>query len=201
MRRLLVLVFLVACKSEGAPAADASPSASASAPPATTSSVLVTRGEWWKVAQKSHVYTEERRVDADNALRVLPETQRDIAVRALNDMAKQDADADGLRAAAQIARDAQGRVEDVHNPAARNAIATAGFIVLHGLVARACEDHPDATSLKPIMSAIREMPLPRLEKSDGRPERNVLEQEVRSAVDEKTMKALLAGAPPPKKNL
>ncbi len=153
------------------------------------------------MAAKSRVYTEERRVDADNALRMLPETQRDIAVRALNDMAKQNADADGIRAASQIARDAQDRVDDAHNPAARIALATAGFIVIHGMVAHACADHPDAASLKPVMAAIREMPLPRLEKSDGRPERNVLEQEMRTALDDKTMKALLAGAPGPKKNL
>jgi hypothetical protein len=51
------------------------------------------------------------------------------------------------------------------------------------------------------MAAIREMPLPHIEKSTGITERNVLEQEMRMAVDDKTMRTLLAGAPPPKKSL
>jgi hypothetical protein len=203
MTRKLASLILVAaaCKSPDGAADAASASASASASVAQAApDVPVTRGKWWTVAQKSRVYTEERRVDADNALRMLAPPQRDTAVRALNDMAKQNADGDGLRAAAQIARDAQDRVDDVRNPAPKNAIATGGFIVLHGMVATACADHPDVASLTPVIAAIREMPLPRLEKSDGRPERNVLEQEMRTALDDKTMKALLAGAPGAKKN-
>jgi hypothetical protein len=199
MMRWLPIVLLLACNKPDATAVDAAPSASASAQ--ATPDVPITRGKWWTVAQKSRVYTEERRVDADNALRMLPETQRIIAVRALNEMANQDATGDGLRAASQIARDAQDRVEDARNPAARIAIATGGFIVLHGMIAKACADHPDVASLTPIIAAIRDMPLPKLEKSDGRPERNVLEQEMRTALDDKTMKSLLASAPPAKKSL
>jgi hypothetical protein len=153
------------------------------------------------VAQKSRVYTEERRVDADNAIRMLPDAQRTIAVRALNSMADEEITADGLRGASQIARDAQDRVEDVHNPAAKTAIATAAFIVLNGMIAKACAAHQDVASLTPIMAAIREMPLPKLDKSDGRAERHVLEQEMSTALDDKTMKALLASAPGPKKSL
>lgn len=197
--RKLALVFLLACNKPDA-TVDAAPSASASAQ-APQPTEVITRGKWWTVAQKSRVYTEERRVDADNALRILPETQRTIAVRALNDMANQDATGDGLRAASQIARDAQDRVEDVHNPAAKTAIATAGFIVLNGMIAKACTDHSDVASLTPIMAAIREMPLPKLDKSDGRAERHVLEQEMSTALDDKTMKTLLANAPGPKKSL
>jgi hypothetical protein len=198
--RKLALVFLLACNKPDA-TVDAAPSASASASAQAAPTEVVTRGKWWTVAQKSRVYTEERRVDADNALRMLPETQRVIAVRALNDMADQDATGDGLHSASQIARDAQARVEDVHNPAAKLAISTAAFIVLNGLIAKACADHPDVAALTPVMAAIREMPLPRLDKSDGRAERHVLEQEMSTALDDKTMKALLANAPGPKKSL
>ena len=198
MRPLAVLFVLAACNKPDA-TVDAAPSASASVQAQPVE--LVTRGKWWTVAQKSRVYTEERRVDADNALRVLPEEQRNIAVRALNDMANQDATGDGLRAASQLARDAQDRVEDVHNPAAKTAIATAAFIVLNGMIAKACADHPNVASLTPVMAAIREMPLPKLDKSDGRAERHVLEQEMSTALDDKTMKTLLANAPGPKKSL
>ena len=198
--RTLALVFLLACNKPDAAAVDAAPSASASSQ-APQPTEVVTRGKWWTVAQKSRVYTEERRVDADNALRMLPEPQRIIAVRALNDMANQDATGDGLKAASQIARDAQDRVEDVHNPAAKTAIATTAFIVLNGLIAKACTDHQDVASLTPVMAAIREMPLPKLDKSDGRAERHVLEQEMSTALDDKTMKTLLANAPGPKKSL
>jgi len=199
MRTLAFAAFLlVACNKPDA-TVDAAPSASASAQAAPQE--IVTRGKWWTVAQKSRVYTEERRVDADNGIRMLPETQRTIAVRALNDMAGQDATGDGLRTASQVARDAQDRVEDAHNPAAKLAISTAAFIVLNGMIAKACADHPDVPSLTPVMSAIREMPLPKLEKSDGRAERHVLEQEMSTALDDKTMKSLLANAPGPKKSL
>jgi hypothetical protein len=197
--RKLALVFLLACNKPDAAAVDAAPSASASAQAQPVE--VVTRGKWWTVAQKSRVYTEERRVDADNALRLLPEPQRIIAVRALNDMAGQDATGDGLRAASEIAREAQNRVEDAHNPAPKTAISTAAFIVLNGLIAKACADHPDVASLTPVMASIREMPLPHVEKSDGRAERHVLEQEMSTALDDKTMKALLASAPGPKKSL
>ena len=81
------------------------------------------------------------------------------------------------------------------------AIATAGFIVLNGMIAKACADHSDVASLTPVMAAVREMPLPKLDKSDGRAERHVLEQEMSSALDDKTMKTLLANAPGPKKSL
>lgn len=199
MKRWMLLLFALACacnKDERA-AADAAPSATASAAP--TAEAPVTRGKWWTVAQKSHVYTEERRVEADNAVRLVQPPARDTIVRALDDMAKENADADGLRAASQIARDAQDKLDGA-DPAPKRAIAKAGFIVLGGLVATSCADHGDVASLKRLLAAIREMPLPHLEKSDGRPERLVLEQEMRAVLDDKTMKTVLAGAPAPKKS-
>ena len=202
MKRFLCLIVCVACKgSDGAP--DGAPTASASASAtAEQQAPIDTHGKWWTVAQQSRVYTAERRTDADNAIRLVPSPNREIIVRALSDMATEPATGEGLRAAAQLARDAQDRVDDTHNPAARIAVATAGLIVLHGLVARACVDHPtDLAVLTPLMASIREMPLPRLEKSDGRTERNIMEQELRTALDDKTMKVLLAGAPGPKKNI
>ena len=201
MRVVLALLALVsACKDQPGTAPEAAAAASASAAAADTAaapSVPVTRGKWWSVASKSKVYTDERRVDADNAVRLLQSPTRETVVRALDDMAAQTPDAGGLRAASKIARDAQDRVP----VDAQHAIATAGFIVLHGLVATACAQHADVASLRALVAAIRTMPLPHLEKSDGRPERNVLEQEMRTALDDKTMKEALAGAPSPQKSL
>ena len=194
MRNAWVLPLALLACSKPVATVDAAPSASAAE--VQTTSVPVTRGAWWKVAAKSRVYTEERRVDTDNALRLLQSPTRESAVHALDEMAKQNADADGLRAASQIARDAQDKVDDD----AKRAIAKAGFIVLGGLIATGSADHGDVASLKRLLAAIREMPLPHLEKSDGRPERLVLEQEMRAVVDEKTMKTILAGAPAPKKS-
>jgi len=192
---LVAALMMGACKEPAStPVEAAAPSATASA---AQSAPMVTRGKWWAVAAKSKVYTEERRVDADNGLRLLASPARETAVRALDDMAAQTADADGLRAASKIARDAQDKV-----PAdAQHAIATAALIVLHGLVAKACAEHADASSLKELVAAIREMPLPHLQSGDGRTERGVIEQEMRSALDEKTMKAALVGAPAPQKSL
>jgi len=184
---------LLACDKPSA-TVDAAPSASAAE--VQTTSVPVTRGPWWAVAAKSRVYTEERRVDADNAVRLLQSPTREAVVHALDEMAKQNADADGLRAASQTARDAQDKMD----ADAKRAIAKAGFIVLGGLIATASADHGDVASLERLLAAIREMPLPHLEKSDGRPERLVLEQEMRTVVDDKTMKTVLAGAPAPKKS-
>ncbi len=139
-------------------------------------------------------------MDADNAIRLLPADKRDRVRKVLDEMAAQTHDADGLTAAAQIARDGQDRFEDVNNPAPKNAITTAGLIVLHGLIAMACTEHHDNASLVALIAAIREMPLPHIEKSTGITERNVLEQEMRMGLDDKTMKTLLAGAPGPKKS-
>jgi len=194
-------VAVASCKDAGS-TATTSPSASArastSAPVADAPS---THGKWWNVAAKSRVFTEERRIGADNGIRMLPEGKRERVRKVLDEMSVQTADADGIRAASQIARDGQDRFEDVHNPAAQNAITTAGLIVLHGLIAQACIDRPDTKSLTDLIAAIREMPLPHIDKSTGITERNVLEQEMRMGVDDKTMRALLASAPGPKKSL
>jgi hypothetical protein len=198
----LMLVLLAACKSPDASAVDAATSASANASATTQEAPLDTHGKWWAVAKKSRVYTDDRRLDADNAIRLVPSPTREVIVRALDAMAVEPDTAEGLRAASQLARDAQDRVDDSHNPAARIAVANASLIVLHGMIAQACIDHPnDVAALAPILAAIREMPLPRLEKGDGPAERNVIEQEMRTAVDDKTMKVLLASAPGPKKNI
>ncbi len=200
MKSWVLALAVLACGCKDEPARDTVAAPSASAIEITTSSVPVTRGKWWSVAAKSGVYTEERRVDADNAVRLVQPPAREAIVRALDDMATQNADADGLRAASRIARDAQDKLDDAHDRAPRTAIATAGFMVLGGLVATSSSEHGDAASSKRLLAAIREMPLPHLEKSDGRPERLVLEQEMRAVLDDKTMKAALAGAPAPRKS-
>jgi len=201
MAAVAACALLLSCKGSGDGAAEAAaPSAQPSAAPTATAE-LITRGKWWTVASKSRVYTEDRRVDADNALRVLSPVPREQVRTTLEDMAKQSHNAEGLRAASQLARDGQSRVEDTHDPAPKAAMAQAGYIVLHGLIAEACEEHKDSASLAALLAAIREMPLPHVEKSNGLPERNVLEQEMRMALDDKTMRALLANAPGPKKSL
>jgi hypothetical protein len=186
-------VLVAACKGDAKtpPEAAPAPSAQESAAPAEP----MTRSKWWALANKSHVYTAARRIDADNGLRLLQSPAREIAVRALDDMAAQSADAAGLRAASQLARDAQDKT-----PEARRAIANAGMIVLGGLVASACAEHQDLASQKKLVVAIRVMPLPHLEMGHGGAERSALEQEMRAVLDDKTMKAALAGAPGPKRS-
>jgi hypothetical protein len=197
---LLLCVFLAACKDGSTAATDAATSASATSSAAPQAVDFDSHGKWWAVAAKSHTYTNERRTDADNALRMLPDPAKTKVRRALDDMATQTHDADGLNAAAQVARNGQDAVEDVHNPAARNAMTGGAWIVLSGLVASACAEHPDMASLNDLMAEIRTMQLPHLDKGNGNPERLLLEQEMKASVDDKTMKAVLAAAPPPKKS-
>jgi hypothetical protein len=196
----LALLF-VGCK-ETASATDAAASASATTSAAPPRVEFDSHGKWWAIAQKSHVYTNDRRIDADNAIRMLPEAARIKVRRALDDMATQTHDADGLRAASQIARDGQDAVEDVHNPAAKNALTSAAWVVLHGLVSTVCAEHTDKPALDDLIAEIREMPLPHLDKGTGINERDILLQEMKASVaDEKMMKAVLASAPPPKKSI
>jgi hypothetical protein len=60
--------------------------------------------------------------------------------------------------------------------------------------------------MKALAIAIRQAPLPRIpapglgQLSDGRNERNQIEQEMRMALDDKAFKAAFDGAPPPAKN-
>ena len=131
---------------------------------------------------------------------MLPDDKRNAVRRTLDAMATQSYDADGLTAAAALARTGQEAVDDASNPAAKHALMVAAFVTLHGMVARACADHPDAASLGKLITAIRVMPLPHLDKGAGGPERLLLEQEMSQAVDDKTMKSLLASAPGPKKS-
>ena len=196
-----LFVSVVGC-TKSSESVDAAPSASvapsASAPSAAD---FDSHGKWWAIANKSRVFTNERRTDADNAIRMLPDHAKFRVKRILDDMATQTHDADGLSAASQVAREGQERVEDTNNPAAKNALTTAAWIVLHGLVASACTEHTDMASLNAVMAEIRQMQLPHLEKGNGSPERLLLEQEMKSNVDDKTMKAVLAAAPPPKKSI
>jgi hypothetical protein len=200
MRAFLLLVLAVSCKDSASATADGA-SVTEAAAPAPVTAEIDSHGKWWAVASKSQVYTGQRRTDADNALRLLPDDKRNKVRRSLDDMAGQTHDADGLRAASQIARDGQERVEDAHDPAAKTALTTAAFIVLHGLIALACTEHTDVASLRDVMAEIREMPLPHLEKGNGISERLVLEQEMKMNVDDKVMKGILASAPGPKKSL
>src|SRR5260221_404616 len=165
MRRLLILLSLplLGCPKDTAPA----PSASVSAVfPAASSNaqVIDTRSKWWAVAAKSKVFTEDRRIDAENRLKMLPEDLRRRTIAFLDRIASQPATAVGFHDAGELARDAQDQIRDPgpsgsdHSPVFR-AIAETSMIVMHGLVATACADHADAASLKALAAAIRQAPL------------------------------------------
>jgi len=199
---------MLACQKDPAPTPAASASASASAPAPTA---IDTRSKWWLVAAQSKVFTEDRRVDAENRLKMLPEDQRRRTVAFLDRIATQPATAAGFHDAGELARDAQDQIRDPsasgsdHSPVFR-AIAETSLIILHGLVAKACTDHTDLASLKALVAAIRQAPLPRIpapgigQLSDSRHERNQIEQEMQMGLDKKTFDAAFVGAPNPAKN-
>lgn len=142
---------------------------------------------------------------------MLPEDQRRKTVAFLDRMAAQPATGAGFHDAGELARDAQDQIRDPnssgsdHSPVFR-AIAETSLIVLNGLVAKACAEHTDLASLKTLVAAIRQAPLPRIpapgigQLSDGRHERSQIEQEMSMALDKKTYDAAIAGAPSPAKN-
>jgi hypothetical protein len=210
MRRLLILLSLplFGCPKDAAPA----PASSASASASVAAPVPIdTRSKWWAVAAKSKVFTEDRRIDAENRLKMLPEDLRRRTIAFLDRIAGQPATAAGFHDAGELARDAQDQIRDPgssgsdHSPVFR-AIAETSMIVMHGLVATACANNPDAASLKALAAAIRQAPLPRIpapglgQLSDGRHERNQIEQEMQMALDKKVFDSAFAGAPPPAKN-
>ena len=210
MRRAVLCLCLVACQRE--PQSTGVASASASAPaPAVTVPGRDTRSAWWGVASKSKVFTEERRIDAENRLKMLPEDQRRRTVAVLDRIAAQPATGAGFHDAGELARGAQDEIRDPkssgsdHSPVFRT-IAETSLIVLHRLVAKACAEAGDAASLKTLAAAIRQAPLPRIpapgigQLSDGRHERNQIEQEMQMALDAKAFQAAFAGAPPAAKN-
>ncbi len=212
MRGVLLCLCVLGCQKDPTPPPLPSPSAAASASAKTISSAAIdTHGAWWAVAAKSKVFTDERRIDAENRLKMLPEDQRRRTVAFLDRVAAQPATGAGFHDAGELARDAQDQIRDPnssgsdHSPVFR-AIAETSLIVLHGLVAKACADHTDAASLKTLAAAIRQAPLPRIpapglgQLSDGRHERNQIEQGMKVAPDVKAFQAAIAGAPPPAKN-
>ena len=208
-RPILCVILVVGCQKDPAPAPAPSASASASAAPAPVPAE--TRTAWWTLASKSKVFTEDRRVEADNRLKMLPADQRMRVISFLDRMAAQETTGAGFHDAAQLARDAQDQIRDPnasasdHSPVFRT-IAEASLIVLSGLVAKACTEHADVASLKTLVASIRQAPLPRIpapgigQLSDGRHERNEIEQEIQMALDAKTYQAAIAGAPSPAKN-
>lgn len=210
VRRVLAVLVAVSCQKQAAPAP--APSAS-DAPPASASAPapIDTRSAWWALAAKSKVYTEDRRIDADNRLKMLPADQRRRVVARLDRMAAQPATAAGFHDAAELARGAQDDIRDPsasgsdHSPVFR-AIAETSLIVLHGLVAKACADGTDAAAQRALAAAIRQAPLPRIpapgfgKLSDGRHERAEIEQEMSAALGAAVYQAAIAGAPPPAKN-
>ena len=204
-RPIFCVVLAIGCQKDPAP----SPAASSTASVAPSAAPTVdTRSKWWTLAAQSKVFTEDRRIDADNRLKLLPLDQRIRVVSFLDRMAAQPATGAGFHDAGQIARDAQDQIRDPnasgsdHSPVFR-AIAETSLIVLNGLVAKACAEKAD---LKPLVAAIRQAPLPRIpapgigQLSDSRHERSQIEQEMQMALDPKTFQAAIAGAPAPAKN-
>jgi hypothetical protein len=213
MRRVILCLCLLGCQKDPAPAPSPSQSASSSGGASAVPSAgpIDTHGAWWAVAAKSKVFTEDRRIDTDNRLKLLPEDLRRRTVPFLDRMAAQPATGAGFHDAAELARDAQDQIRDPkasssdHAPVFR-AIAETSLIILHGLVAKSCAEHADPASLKTLAAAIRQAPLPRIpapglgQLSDGRHERNQIEQEMQMALDAKVFQAAFAGAPSPAKN-
>lgn len=208
MRIALVCIALVCCSKETpAPA----PAASSATPVASAAAPFDTHSKWWDLARQSKVYTDDRRIDADNRLKMLPLDQRVKVVQMLDDMAKQPANGTGFHDAAEKARDAQTRITDPNGPSSDHsavfrAIAETSLIVLSGLAAKACAEKLDAAGMKLLVQAIRTVPLPKIpapglgQLGDGRNERNQIEQELKMALDDKAYQAATKDAPPPAKN-
>lgn len=198
MRRTLLVVFVIACKSPEPAVEDAAPPA----PSVVEMPVPVTiaPAKWVIVAGHSKVYTASRVNDADNRVKL----SNNVAVQsALDSMAKQPATIDGIKEASRIAREAQDKVNDT---AMASLLDDAGLMVMHGLVDAACREHDDVASNKALLAALREMPLPKHTDAHGfvqqaETERASFDQEMQLVLDEKVWKAASTGAPPPKRNV
>ncbi len=207
---LLVALALVACHSPASSSSDASPSA----PPASASAPATTAPpaydeSWLTIASKSKVAAAATRTQAQNAVRMLPPEQQASVDATLNHMAKEPPTADGIRDAAQLARDAQDQAaaagySGAGKPPAYQAIAQAGFLVLQGLVVASCEAHGDAASARALLAELRVMPLPRGANAGSRTAgfmvRTWLEQEMSATLDAKVYASAKAKAPSPKRN-
>lgn len=207
----LCALALAACKGDDkAAVADAQPSASAAAATVTDTPAPAPtpmHEPWWAVAMKGKVAGESVRSSAENSVRLLGANTMRVNA-ALNGMSHEPATPEGLRAAAEHARDAQATIVDPSfsgsgdSPVVR-AIADASMLILAGMVAQACADHPDQASAAALIKAIRELHWPRTAsshtKTPGVEERSWLEQEMSLALDKKTWEAVKASAPPAKK--
>src|SRR5690349_8202373 len=108
-RPIFCVVLAIGCQKDPAPAPVASASVSVAPSAAPT---VDTRSKWWTLAAQSKVFTEDRRIDADNRLKLLPLDQRIRVVSFLDRMAAQPATGAGFHDAGQIARDAQDQIRD-----------------------------------------------------------------------------------------
>jgi hypothetical protein len=192
----LFCAMALACQSPDAAVVDASTVAPVvTAVPTPT---VVTSAAWTRVASKGKVYTDSRRSEAENRVKL----SNDPAVSVtLDAMAKQPATPDGIKAASQLARDAQNKLD----PASATILDDVGLMVLHGLVATACKEHDDVASGKALLATLREMPLPRRTDAHGfvqqaENERSALDQEMSLAYGDKWA-AISANAPPAKRNV
>jgi len=202
--RLVLVLALVACKTPDAQPPDAAaPVESATAPVASTPAML-THAAWVAVANKSKVFTAARVVDVENQVKTVADP---VVSSTLDEMAKQPATPEGIRAASQLARDGQDKLKaGTSGPTADVIMADAGTIVLHGLVATACKDHGDAGSAKALLAVLREMPLPRRTDAHGfvvhvDNVRSALDQELQLGVGDATFQIAQAGAPYRHKNV
>lgn len=202
---LLVPLAVTRCKTPDAQESDAAaPAVTASAtPPASTPAVL-SHQPWVAVAERSKVFTAARVVDAENQVKTVGDP---VVMSTLDAMAKQPATPEGLRAAAQLARDGQDKLKSgTPSPAADALLADAGLIVLHGLVATACKEHGDVSAARALLAALREMPLPRKSDAHGFIThvdnlRSGLDQELQLGVGDATFKTAQIGAPYRHKNV
>ncbi len=195
--RVVLLLLVMACQNPEVSVVDATP------PPVPTvpaTPEAIAHAHWVIVADASKVYTPARRIDAENRVKVAGNVK---VLSALDSMAHQTATIEGIRSASQIARDGQ---TSLHDAPLETLLGDAGDMVLHGLVATACNDHGDVAATKALLAALREMPLPRKTDSHGmifqaENERAAFDQEMKIALGEKAFAAISKDAPPPKKNI
>jgi hypothetical protein len=202
-RLLVLLIPLVACKAPETQPVEAAAPVESAAPVASTPAML-THAAWVAVAGKSKVFTAARVVDVENQVKTVADP---VVSSTLDEMAKQPATPEGIRAASQLARDGQDKLKTgTSGPTADVILADAGTIVLHGLVATACKDHGDAGSAKALLAVLREMPLPRRTDAHGFVAhvdnvRSALDQELQLGVGDATFQTAQAGAPYRHKNV
>lgn len=198
MRAFTLAVLVIACHTPESTAVDAAPSAAPIATPEPPQ--IPAPAAWVILASKGKVYTEARRTDVENRVKLSSAVGISLT---LDRIAKQPTTTEGVKGASQLARDAQDKLAD---DASKNLLGEAALMVMHGLVAQACREQDDVASARGLLAALREMPLPKRFDNHGlvlqaEAERAALDQEMQLVLGDKTWQAASSGAPSPKRNV